>query len=164
MKLTAQEEYGLRCLLHVARHAPDPAGPPVSIRAIAEGEGLSLEYAAKLLRALRQVGFVQSVRGAAGGYTLSRPPHETSAFEVLRTLDGPLFDEGLCKGQTGRLGPCVHDHGCSLRVLWKWVDVALESVLARITLADLLAGDAPKAPPSGRAVLSSRPQLESPDE
>lgn len=147
MKLTAQEEYGLRCLLQVARRAPAPGGAPVSIREVAEAEGLSLEYAAKLLRALRQTGLVDSTRGASGGYTLARPPVETSAWAVLEALDGPVYTDAFCTGHRGQRDACVHSTGCSIRVLWKWVDVALKSVLERVTLADLLQGQAPLVRP-----------------
>lgn len=174
MKLTAQEEYGLRCLLQVARHAPGVGADPVSIRTVAEAEGLSVEYAAKLLRALRQVGLVDSVRGAAGGYILARPPGETTAWEVLAALDGPLYTEAFCTGHKGQLESCVHSTGCSIRVLWKWVDVALKSVLQRVTLADLLqdapmlqgeseADNPPSDPerpaPHADAAVADRPEL-----
>ncbi|MEN0065113.1 MAG: Rrf2 family transcriptional regulator, partial [Myxococcota bacterium] len=63
MKLTAQEEYGLRCLMAVAARSPNPDGPPVSIRDVAEGEGLSMDYTGKLMRVLRQHGLISSARG-----------------------------------------------------------------------------------------------------
>lgn len=162
MKLTAQEEYGLRCLLQVARQAPDPRATPVSIRAVAEAEGLSVEYAAKLLRVLRQAGFVESVRGAAGGYTLACPPGETSAFSVLEALDGPLYTESFCTGHSGQLESCVHSTGCSIRVLWKWVDVALRSVLQRVTLADLLLEADPVAEKAAAAASAPKNSPQSP--
>jgi Rrf2 family protein len=70
MQLLASEEYGLRCLLRVA-HAR--GGEPLPIAEIARDEGISPEYAAKLLRRLRLAGLVRSVRGAEGGYLLARP-------------------------------------------------------------------------------------------
>ena len=73
MRLSAQEEYGLRCLLQVAKSAT--AGP-IAINEIATREGISPEYAAKLMRALRRAGLVISTRGAAGGYHLARDPRE----------------------------------------------------------------------------------------
>src|SRR5262245_47549595 len=72
MKISSQEEYGLRCLLRLAR-AEDGQ---LSIADIAAGEGLSVPYVAKLLTVLRQGGLIDSVRGRAGGYHLAQPPEE----------------------------------------------------------------------------------------
>ena len=138
MKLSAQEEYGLRCLVQVARHQGQG---PVPIRVIAEREGLSIEYAAKLMRALRKAELVDSQRGAAGGYTLNRPATDISIYSVLITLDSPLYTEEFCTGHTGKLSACVHGSaGCSIRVLWQWMDAALQRSLERVTLADLAMG------------------------
>ena len=82
MQLLASEEYGLRCLLRVA--SADHGGP-VSISSIAREEGLSPEYTAKLMRELRLGELVESVRGAEGGYRLTRPAREISVFCALRS-------------------------------------------------------------------------------
>ena len=66
MKLSAQEEYGLRCLLQLARHAP---GESLAIPEISQAEGITHHNVAKLLRILRQGGIVASARGQAGGRT-----------------------------------------------------------------------------------------------
>ena len=89
MKLSSQEEYGLRCLLQVARH--DPEGS-VTIPEIARIEGLSIPHVAKLMRSLRRGGFVKSVRGQAGGYKLARTSDHINIGEVLAWLGGRLFD------------------------------------------------------------------------
>src|SRR5262245_9399877 len=85
MQLLASEEYGLRCLIQVSRSA---AGTPVSISQIADAEGLSPEYTAKLMRELRLGGLVESVRGADGGYRLTRPANEISVWSALQVLGG----------------------------------------------------------------------------
>ena len=61
---------------------------PVSISQIARAEGLSPEYAAKLLRILREGGLIVSVRGAGGGYKMARPPSEITMWEAVEVLDG----------------------------------------------------------------------------
>ena len=71
MKITSQEEYGLRCLLQLAR---TPQGQIVSVKEIGIKEGLSSAYVEKLLRILSKTGLVHSVRGLKGGYVLNRPP------------------------------------------------------------------------------------------
>jgi Rrf2 family protein len=134
MQLLAQEEYGLRCLLQVAQHrGPDP----LSIQAVAEREGLSPEYSAKLMRALRQAGLVQSTRGAAGGYRLSRPPEQITVWQVIQALGGSLYSDDFCGSHPGQLRDCVHTTSCSIRGLWSSVESAVRGVLDKVTLADL---------------------------
>jgi Rrf2 family protein len=137
MRLSSQEEYGLRCLLHIAGKQGES---PVSISGIAAAEGLSIEYVAKIMRVLRQGGMVVSTRGAQGGYRLARAPQEIKIREVVEALDGPLFPDTFCTAFTGNQTACVHTTDCSIRLLWQHLGGALESVLGRITLADLLAG------------------------
>lgn len=155
MKLTSQEEYGLRCALQIARRCE---GAPVPIREVAEAEGLSLEYTAKLLRILRQGGLVDSTRGASGGYRLSRPAAEISVWDALQVLDTPLYSDEFCTGHSGQRQACVHGgSSCSIRVLWQYVDASLRRTLERVTLADLAGGTSPT-----RTVLGDAPHTQEP--
>ena len=138
MKLTAQEEYGLRCLLQVARRAPADGETVSSIRDVADAEGLSADYAAKLLRVLRQAGFVTSSRGATGGYRLTRDAGTIPLAEVLHALDAPLYDASFCEGYAGLQPQCVHKTSCAVRVLWRTLEQALTQALSGLALADLL--------------------------
>lgn len=139
MKITAQEEYGLRCLLKVAQ-ATD--GNSFTLNDIASAEGLSVPYAAKLLSVLRQAGFLDSVRGRAGGYRLALPPERIGLGSLLLTLGEPLFDDpGYCERHAGTaegLNGCVHHNDCSLRSLWHTLEQWMRHSLDQITLADLL--------------------------
>jgi Rrf2 family protein len=135
MHLSAQEEYGLRCLLQVARKVE--GSEPIGIAEIAAAEGLSPEYAAKLLRSLRQGGLVVSTRGASGGYRLARPASEISVWQAIEVLGGPLFSEQFCDSHPGQLKDCVHTSGCSVRSLWSWLGGAVRGALEKISLADL---------------------------
>src|SRR3989442_13741930 len=89
MKLSAQEEYGLRCLLRIAM-APEEGS--LTIPEIARAEALSAPYVAKLMRVLRQGKFVRSVRGQAGGYMLSRPPGQIRLGGEFGLRGGGLFE------------------------------------------------------------------------
>ena len=73
MKISSQEEYGLRCLMRLARVGQSES---LSIPEIAVGEGLSQPYVGKLLAVLRQAGIIESVRGRTGGYRLAMPPED----------------------------------------------------------------------------------------
>ncbi|MBX2797080.1 MAG: Rrf2 family transcriptional regulator [Myxococcales bacterium] len=143
MKLTAQEEYGLRCLIQVARRAPGPDAAPVPIRDVASAEGLSVDYAAKLLRVLRCGNLLVAERGAQGGFKLARSAESITLSEVLGVLDTPLYGGGdFCQAHSGRLDSCVHTRSCSLRVVWRAVESAMVKVLSRVNLADLLLDEA----------------------
>jgi Rrf2 family protein len=139
MKITAQEEYGLRCLLRLARAGE---GQALTLPEIAGAEKLSVAYVAKLLSVLRQGGFVESLRGRSGGYYLARGPAEIRLGAVLRALGEPLFEDPVyCQQHASpeeKGGSCVHHDGCTLRVLWQTLEQWMRGILDRITLADLL--------------------------
>jgi len=138
MKLSSQEEYGLRCLLQVARH--DPEGS-VTIPEIARIEGLSIPHVAKLMRTLRRGGFVKSVRGQAGGYKLARTPDHINIGEVLAWLGGRLFGPSFCSLHSGMVELCTHSVECSIRSLWQSVQHVVDQMLGKVTLSDLLSGE-----------------------
>ncbi len=151
MKLSTSEEYGLRCLLVVARRAPTAAGDPVSIRDVAEAEGLSPDYTAKLLSALRKGGLITSSRGAQGGYRMARSADEITAGEALRALDGPLYADDFCSAHSGKKSCCVHKNvDCTLTTLWSAMSRAIDEVVDGITIADLL------TPPTAQQALGVR--------
>jgi Rrf2 family protein len=139
MKITAQEEYGLRCLLRLARAVE--TGRPLAAREIAAAEGLSLAYVHKLLRILRQGGIIKGVPGPAGGTRLAEPASELTLGAVLLVLGEPLFDEpAYCQQHAGSEanGLCVHHGACTLRGLWHTLEQWMRQALDRLTLADLL--------------------------
>lgn len=137
MKLSAQEEYGLRCLLRLAR---EPAGS-LAISEISQVEGISPHYVAKLLRILRRSGFVKSARGQAGGYTLARPASQIVVGEALALLGGRLFEPRFCADHAGSEPMCTNTVDCSIRSLWRTVQLVVDQVLARTTLKDLLSNE-----------------------
>ena len=137
MQLLAQEEYGLRCLLELARHHAQPR----TIQQIAEAEGLSPDYAAKLLRELRRGGLVASTRGAAGGYRLARGAGAITAWDAVAALGGSLFPDDFCACHAGRAPRCVRSSDCALRAIWRAADGAVRGVLAGVTLAGLVASE-----------------------
>ena len=137
MKITAQEEYGLRCLMRLAR-APDRTA---TLPEIAAAEGLSAAYVAKLMGVLRHAGIIDSTRGRAGGYHLAKPTTDIGLGSLLLVLGEPLFDEpSYCERHAGAAsdGNCVHHGSCSLRALWFTLEHWIRSSLDQVTLADLL--------------------------
>lgn len=135
MKITAQEEYGLRVLLRIAT-SKDANG--ISIPQISEAEGLSSHYAAKLTRVLRMAGFINSTPGYKGGYVLAKPASEIKIKELLKALGGSLFDDEFCGLHSGNLKLCTNSVECSSRSLWQMIQFTVDRLLDRLTLHDLL--------------------------
>lgn len=134
MKLTSHEEYGLRCLIRLAQQGP---GGKLTIPEIGKAEGVSEAYVGKLLRTLRLGGFVKAARGT-GGYSLVRPASDIVLGDVMSVLGDRLFESNFCATHSGQMENCVRSVDCSLRVLWRAVQAAVDDVLQKTTLQDLL--------------------------
>ncbi len=137
MKISAQDEYGLRLLIRIAGAGKEG----LSIAQLSDLEGLSVSYAAKITRALRLAGFIQSTRGPRGGYVLALPKEKIIIGEVIKAMGGELFDPTFCQDHSGAMKICVNSVDCSLRSLWKVLQVAVDRVLGQVTLADLMSGE-----------------------
>lgn len=135
MKFSAQEEYGLRCLLRISK-ADSPNG--LTIPEISEMEELSAAHVGKILRILRLGGFIDSTRGQTGGYKLTRPAGEIIIGDVLNILGGKLFESSFCQDHSGLGTICTHTIDCSIRSLWNTVQTLLDGVLGKMTLQDLI--------------------------
>ena len=135
MKITAQEEYGLRILLRIAG-CKDADG--MSIPQLSEAEGISPHYVAKLTRVLRLEGFINSTPGYKGGYVLARPAKEIIINKVLKSLGGPVYNNEFCGTHSGVLKLCTNSVDCSSRSLWKMIQFTVDQLLDKVTLADLI--------------------------
>ncbi len=135
MKITAQEEYGLRCLIQLARVSQ---GQVVSVKEIAVKEGLSGAYAEKLLRILSKAGLVHSVRGLKGGYVLNRPAASVTLGEVVRALGTVETTNHICSVFTGNKDACVHFSDCGIRSVWSGLTTYIQRFLDQTTLATTL--------------------------
>lgn len=138
MKITAQEEYGLRILLRIAS-CRDEDG--MSIPQLSEAEGISPHYVAKLTRILRIDGFINSTPGYKGGYVLAKPAKEIVINEVLKALGGPLYDMEFCGHHAGALRLCTNSIDCSSRSLWKMIQFTIDQLLDKVTLHDLVTSE-----------------------
>jgi Rrf2 family transcriptional regulator, iron-sulfur cluster assembly transcription factor len=134
MKITAQEEYGLRILIRIAG-CRDKAG--LSIPQLSETEGLSSHYVAKLTRVLRMGGFINSTPGLKGGYVLAKPAKEIGIKQVLKVLGGVLFDKDFCGQHAGSLKLCTNSVDCTARSLWQMIQFTVDQLLDKITLHEL---------------------------
>lgn len=135
MKITAQEEYGLRILIRIGS-CKEREG--MSIPQLSEAEGISSHYVAKLTRILRMEGFINSTPGNKGGYILAKPARAIIINEVLKSLGGALFDNDFCGTHSGALRLCTNSVDCSSRSLWQMIQFAVDQFLNQVTLYDLV--------------------------
>lgn len=135
MKITAQEEYGLRLLIRIAS-CKDKNG--MSIPQLSEAEGISPHYVAKITRILRIGGFINSTPGNKGGYVLSMSANEIIINNVLKALGGSLFDQAFCGSHAGAMKLCTNSVDCSSRSLWQMIQYTVDQLLDRVTLHDLV--------------------------
>jgi Rrf2 family iron-sulfur cluster assembly transcriptional regulator len=138
MKITATEEYGMRCMLQLALHH----GQVVPLSALAGTEGLAPPFAAKVLLGLRRAGLVMATRGRNGGYTLAAPPEQITVLRILKALGKPLFDSTFCREHgSPDATDCSRLTDCSLRPVWAHLDALLKRFFEQTTLADLATGE-----------------------
>lgn len=133
MKLTTRSRYGTRMMLDMALHGQNG---PVRIKDIAARQGVSVKYLEKLVRELKQAGFVRSRRGPRGGHELARPLDTITVGDIVRTLEGELTLVE-CDTDPGRSCPRLAE--CLTRGVWAEAARAMHQALDSITLADLVA-------------------------
>lgn len=138
MKITALEEYGFRCMVLLAHSGQKES---LTLSDFAEGEGLSLPYAAKLLMILKKAGLVRAIRGRNGGYVLTKDPANIKLKEIFDALGDPVFSPDYCDRFTGENDICVHTDDCVVRHIWQSFNMFIGSMLSRVSLADIAAGD-----------------------
>jgi Rrf2 family protein len=139
MIFSTRSEYGVMMLTDLARHY---GNGPLSLTDIATHLGLSVAYLEQIVPALRIHGFIESQRGAKGGYALAAPPSQINMGGVIRALEerkngrGPL-SVMPCANLDGSVDPCNHEEVCTAPVLWLRVRDAITQALDSTTLADL---------------------------
>lgn len=139
LKLTKKADYGLIAMRHLTAARPRSA----SAKEIAERYGLPSPVVAKILQALVRGGFLVSEHGSNGGYRLSRAPEEISAFDIVRTIDGPIFLTS-CFTENG---DCEHHQKCSIRDPLRRIHEGIISLLTTMTMADLVSEAEPGSGP-----------------
>ena len=138
MRVTAKVDYAVRAAVELARVAPDDGTAPRPLKGqqVAAAQAIPPKFLENILAELRRSGIVGSMRGAEGGYWLTRRPEQVSIADIIRAVEGPLAD---VRG----VRPESLDYGDDLEVLqrtWIAVRANLRGVLEHVTLADLVAG------------------------
>ena len=134
MKLSTRSRYGLRAMVELALNYDQYE--PMPLLQIAERQLFSEGYLEQMMTALRRGGLVRGVRGAHGGYLLSRDPARITAGEIIRCLEGDLGPTD-CVCEEKAPDNCARSASCVTRLLWERVRESMSSVLDGTTLEDL---------------------------
>jgi len=134
MKISTRGEYGIRAMLYIAAHG---GHGPVTSHEIATHQGIPEPYLRQILSVLSRDRWILSNRGPQGGHTLARPAEEINLRDLLVALEGQTtsIDQILALPCSIGIGP---EH-CAIREVFLEVKEAVEAILARATLADLVA-------------------------
>jgi Rrf2 family transcriptional regulator, cysteine metabolism repressor len=136
LKLSTKGRYGLRAMLELA----DAFGEgPVMMSSISRRQGLSRKYLHALLTALKDAGLVRSLRGAKGGYVLTRAPETIRVSEIFVAMEGTMALVDCVRDPS----VCTRSKRCTARKMWKDVNDAMASVLENVSLSDLLLDSGP---------------------
>jgi Rrf2 family transcriptional regulator, cysteine metabolism repressor len=131
VRFSAKAEYACLAMIELAsRHR---AGQPVQIKTIADTHGISPRFLVQILLQLKGTKLVASSRGAAGGYTLARPPETITLADIISSVDPPPKMDAALKGVNP--SPAVD----CLRQIWHEIGDAESQILEATTLADLVA-------------------------
>jgi len=124
LKISTKGRYGLTIMMELASKYGEG---PISLKSIAEKNGLSEHYLEQLIAPLRNAGLVKSVRGAYGGYVLSKEPQSITSGDVIRILEGPISPVDFAEEDD----PAKRD-------LWLRIRDSIANVLDSTTLSDLI--------------------------
>lgn len=130
MKLSTKGRYGVKAMLDLAiRYGRET----VSIKNISERQNISEYYLEQLFAALRKADLVRSVRGAQGGYMLSRDPKDITAADIIYVLEGPIEISECLEENV-----CTNIDCCATRLLWEKIKNSIDDVLKSTTLQDMV--------------------------
>ena len=135
MRFTTKTEYGLVCLIYMARNSNEDKSP-IPIKELVGAEDFSPAYIEKILQSLRSSGIVNAVHGSHGGYILAKPASEIRIKEVIDALEGATFDV-FCEPDVRKDITCTHFSMCGIKPLWGKTKELLDRFYENITLEAL---------------------------
>lgn len=130
MKLSTKGRYGVKAMLDLAIYYDEE---PVSIKSIAERQKISEYYLEQLFSALRKANLIKSIRGAQGGYVLSRDPKDITIADIIEVLEGPIEISNCLEDKS-----CDNIDCCATRLLWAKIKNSIDSVTKSTTLQDMI--------------------------
>ena len=133
MKISTRGRYGTRMMLDLAAHHDQG---PTPLREIAKRQDLSVKYLEQLIIPLKAAGYIRSVRGARGGYTLARKPDKINVGQIIKVLEGGLSLVDCVEDPK----ICEREKNCPTRDIWLRMSERLMEDLSSLTLSDVLDG------------------------
>ena len=129
--LTTKSRYAVRALYHLVN---SEEGCKVTVKSIAEKEGLSRKYLEAIFQSLRKSGIVKGSRGPVGGYLLTNPPETITLLDIINAIEGPVSPVVcLVSGEY-----CRRETPCTARPLWKGLQQEVEQYLKSVRIVDML--------------------------
>lgn len=134
MKLSVRGEYALRALLVLGQNY---GADVVRIQTISDQQNIPKKFLEQILNDLKNMGAVQSKRGAGGGYRLAHPPAKITLASVVRHMSGALAPVNCVSDRFYERCTCPDEARCAIREVMKEAREAVVSIMERVTLADL---------------------------
>ena len=131
MKVSMKSRYALRLMLALALHE----GENLSVKTVAAMQGISEKYLEQVIPLLVRHGYVKSVRGAKGGYHLTKSPDDYTIGMILRAVEGSIAPVACLDDAVNECAKCKE---CVTLDLWEQVDRAISNVVDHVPLADLV--------------------------
>jgi Rrf2 family protein len=131
MRISTKGRYALHLMIDLAINN---TGEPVSLKDIARRQEISDKYLEQIISVLNKAGYVKSVRGAQGGYILTRKPKEYTVGMILRLTEGSLAPVSCVEGDSS----CEKMNDCATVMIWRRMNEAINEVVDSITLEDLV--------------------------
>lgn len=132
MKISTKGRYALRLMLDIAVNSN---GNPVNLKDIAARQDISDKYLEQIISTLNKAGLVRSIRGAQGGYVLTKTPGEYPVGVILKATEGDLSPVACLAGDSNT---CERVEYCTTVKLYKMLDDAIKGVVDKVTLADMV--------------------------
>jgi Rrf2 family protein len=132
MRISAKAEYACVAMLELATNYRQPQ--PVRIKAIAQAQGIPPRFLVQILLQLKTAGLVTSVRGASGGYQLTRPPESISLAQIVTAIDDRTLVPRSALDEMNDRSPAVD----ALLGVWRDIWAKEQRALEQLSLAELL--------------------------
>ncbi len=133
MRLSTKGRYGLKAMFQLALHYGEG---PIPLNNVAQEQKISENYLEQLVATLKKNGFLESVRGAQGGYYLSKSPSEITVGNILRALEGDIAPAD-CVIDGDDIN-CERAEYCVTKLVWEKIRDSIDDVVDSITLQDMI--------------------------
>lgn len=129
MKISTKGTYGLKAMVDLAVYSVNDS---VTLKSISERQNISERYLEQIFSALRKSGIIKGRKGTRGGYTITKSIADITVGEILRALEGDLFEVSINDQESNKIDKCLSNK------VWSKLGESIDSVVDSITLEDLV--------------------------